>query len=235
MQDILKQKTLLYAEDEPDIQKQYAQYFKNYFKDVFLATDGKEALNIYEDKKPDVVVLDINMPKKNGLEVAQKIREHDDKTQILLLSARSDKKCLKTAIELGLVCYLEKPITRSDLTTALSKIRKKLEPLKCIKLWQIDEEYYTWNDASKELKYKDEVITLSKQESLLFTLFVSNLNANIDYQAIYEAVWYDIPSKDYKESTIKTLISTLRAKLPSKGVVNSYGVGYKLNVYKVTV
>lgn len=229
--NLLKQKTLLYAEDEIIIQKQYSQYFRNYFKTVLTALDGDEAYKIYYNKKPDVLILDINMPKLNGLEVAKKIREYDVDTKIILLTGRSDKETLKEAIELGLTTYLEKPITRESLKNTLVKLAQSLEKDTLKALWYINGDYYIWDSDKMELKYKDKQILLTKQENLLFQLFIVSNERNITYQDIYEAVWYDDFSKEFKESTIKTLISGLRIKLPPKAIKNAYGMGYFFNIY----
>ncbi len=113
--NFLKQMILLYAEDEVGIQKHYSNYFKHYFKFVYTAVNGKEALAKYREIEPDVVILDINMPYLSGLEVAKKIREDGSDVYIILLTARTDKKALIEAVELGLVTYLEKPICRDSL------------------------------------------------------------------------------------------------------------------------
>jgi len=229
--DLLKQKTLLYAEDEILVQKQYTNYFSNYFKEVFSAFDGLEAQNIYLDKKPDIVILDINMPKINGLEVANKIRKDDANTKIVLLTARSDKDTLKKAIELGLTTYLEKPITREDLKSTLIKLSQSFNDESITPLWYVDGYYYIWNNKIKELRYKDKFVFLTKQEISLLNLFIVSKQRHISYQDIYETVWYDDFSKEFKESTIKTMISCLRKKLPPKSIKNTYGLGYSINIY----
>ena len=119
----LKEKTLLYVEDEPAILEQYTKFFCNYFFHVFTAEDGLNAKKVYEDKKPDVIILDINLPKINGITLVKYIREKDRKTPIVLLTARSDKETLKSAIELDITTYLEKPITRNALKETLEKPR----------------------------------------------------------------------------------------------------------------
>ena len=228
--ELLKQKTLLYAEDELDIQKQYTQYFQNYFKYVFSVANGQEALSIYNKQKPDVLILDINMPQLNGLEVAKRIREQDSDINIILLTAKSDKETLKKAIELELTTYLEKPISRAALKEALKKLNNKMHKKTIKKLWLYENDYYVWDTEKQELTYKKQQIALTKQEMLLLNLFVRQNGIKTNYQDIYEVVWFD-SDKEYKEANIKTLISALRIKLPPKAIQNVYGVGYFLNIY----
>ena len=228
--NLLKQIVLLYADDEPDILKHYSNYFKNYFRVVHTAVDGKEALAAYRENKPDVVILDINMPYLSGLEVAKKIRESDSDVNIILLTARGDKEALMEAVELGLVTYLEKPIQRDALKKALTKLNQKIKSDNSINLWFYENSYYIWDKTKQQLFYKQEQILLTKQEIILLEILIANNGVKVNYQDIYEEIWFN-EDKEYKESTIKTLISALRVKLPPKAIENVYGMGYYLNIY----
>ncbi len=222
--------TLLYAEDELNILKQYSNYFKNYFLHVYTAVDGKQALSLYRDKKPDVAILDINMPFLNGLEVAKKMRIDNSDICIILLTARSDKRAFLEAVELDLTTYLEKPMKRDELKQALVKLSQKIKSKNSINLWLYDDSYYTWDKKQEKLFYNQHHISLTKQETILLALLISRDGAKINYQEIYESIWFD-EDREYKESTIKTLISTLRIKLPQNAIKNIYGMGYYLNFY----
>ncbi len=228
--NLLKQMVLLYAEDELDIQKYYSNYFKNYFKHVYTAANGRQALAMYEEFKPDVVILDINMPLLSGLKVARKIRETNTDIGIILLTARSDKEALIEAVEIGLVTYLEKPIKRDALKRALAKLNQKEKSKNSIKLWFYKNSFYIWNKTTQQLFYKKQQILLTKQEISLLEFLISNNGAKVSYQDIYEEIWFN-EDREYKESTIKTLISALRVKLPPKAIENIYGLGYYLNIY----
>ncbi len=228
--NLLKQMVLLYAEDELDIQKHYSNYFQNYFRYVYTAVDGEQALAIYKEHRPDVVILDINMPYLNGLEVARKIREDSSDISIILLTARTDKEALIEAVEIGLVTYLEKPIQRDALKHALAKLNQKLKSNNEINLWFYKNIFYIWNKTNQQLFYNQEQILLTKQEISLLEILISSNGAKVSYQDIYEEIWFN-EDREYKESTIKTLISTLRIKLPPKAIENVYGMGYYLNIY----
>ena len=228
MIDNLKNKTLLYAEDEINVQNQYATYFKNIFKSVYVANDGKEALLMFKQEKPDIVVLDINMPKINGIDLTKEIKQLNSKVPIILLTARSDKDTLKKAIELQLLTYLEKPVSRMDLKNALFKLANYFEDKDIIKLWELENTSFHWNKSKKILYANNENMKLTKKEILLFELLIEK-KGFCNYQDIYEFVWSD-SDKKYCESTIKTLISSLKSKLPKDTIKNQYGVGYTLSI-----
>jgi YesN/AraC family two-component response regulator len=79
--------TILYAEDEIETRKNYGNYLKRNFKEVYIAQNGEEALDYYEKFEPNIMLLDINMPFINGLALTKKIRENDKKTRIIILTA----------------------------------------------------------------------------------------------------------------------------------------------------
>jgi len=228
---ILKNKTLLYAEDEIEIQAQYEIFFKNYFYKVIVANDGQEALDLYNKHNPDVLILDINMPKIDGLTLVKNLRENKCEKDIVLLTARSDREALKKAITLHLTEYLEKPISRSELKNTLLKIENNMQDSSKKCLWQEEGVFFFWDEEKKELVSGDKVLTFTKNETILFELFISRfkLNTSITYQDIYETVWYD-KDKEYSETTIKTLLNRLRSKLPKNAIKNTYGLGYSINL-----
>lgn len=219
--------TILYAEDELSVQLQYGNYFRNIFKEVYIASDGAEALALYKQKSPDAVILDINMPQINGIELTKKLKELKADLPIILLTARSDKDTLKKAIELQLLTYLEKPVSRDNLKAALTKLSEKLDNNNLLCLWSNKEEvFYTWHKQKKLLSFGDKLIKLTKKETLLFEFFIQKKSV-CSYQDIYEYVWAD-SDKSYNESTIKTLLSSLKSKLPKDVIKNQYGIGYSL-------
>ena len=79
----MKNLTLLCVEDDVEIQEDIKYLFDSYFNTIYTALDGQEALNIYNKYNPNIILLDINIPKIDGLEVAKKIRETDKNTPII--------------------------------------------------------------------------------------------------------------------------------------------------------
>ncbi len=224
----LSDKTLLYAEDDLVTQLLHKDFFENYFDKVYSATDGRHAFEIYQTLKPDVVILDINMPFMDGLEICKKIREQDMNTRIVLLTARSDKETLLKAVELGLTTYLEKPVNAQKLTLALRKIADSFGN-KTIKLWTKEGKTYVWDCNRRELFFADEHIALTRNEKKLLELLIHSKQDKVNYQKIFDYLWFDNNDKNYSEAAIKTLIRSLRKKLPENAIKNVYGLGYFLN------
>ncbi|MFK5892688.1 MAG: response regulator, partial [Pseudomonadota bacterium] len=217
---ILKEKTLLYAEDELHTQQQYQYFFENYFKTVFTADNGKQALELYSSEQPDVLILDINMPLVSGLEVCKEIRKNDQHTQIILLTSRADKQALLEAVELGLTCYLEKPVARTELKQALAKIIETQPQTKDILLWDVNQQKYFWNTYKQTLCCDTSNILLTKKEKDLLQLLISTRKDKLTYHNIYQALHTQSNHSQFSETAIKTLIKALRKKLPENAIKN---------------
>ena len=224
--NILNQKKLLYVEDEKIIRDQYLKYFENFFQEVITADDGEEGLSLYYEINPDVVILDINMPKLNGLELSKKIKESNKEIPIILISAHDDKETLTSAIEIGVLLFLDKPLQRRSIKKMLEKLVSRFESKNIVPLWNVNNLLYTFNNLQSKLYCEGKEIKLTRNETLLLELLME-VNIKIMYQEIYEGVWKN-KNKEYCESTIKSLINTLRKKLPENAIENEYGMGYSI-------
>ena len=225
MRENLKNFTLLYAEDDKAIQKEMLEYFSSYFKEVFTANDGKEALEIYKQNKPDVMILDIYMPHLSGLELAKILRENDYKTKIVLITAFSKDSIMLEAINININYYITKPATLQNIKQMLDKIALDLSRSSSMIVEFKNNIYF--NLSSKQLLNKNEEIKLSKKESDLLELFCKNINKSIKIEDIMVYCWSDINFEVSLES-VKSLVSNLRKKLPKDSISNVYGVGYIL-------
>jgi len=227
MQDDTYPFNILFVEDEKEIRDNYVTYLKMFFNEVYEAVNGEEAYEIYKQKKPHIMIIDINMPKMNGIELLSKIRETDHTTKAIMLTAHTDTTLLLDASVLKLTKYLVKPISRNELRDALELAIKEIRsfsisPLKKIHL----KNDCTWDYESEELTCSNRAIKLTNKERKVFILFISNLNKIFtNEELIYEA-WIN---DDYgSEDGLKTLIKSLRKKLPQDTIKNVFGVGYKI-------
>jgi len=97
---------LLYIEDDRDIQEIYLNFLKELVGSVYCANDGEEGYNLYLSYKPDIILLDIKMPKIDGLTLAKKIRQIDKDVKIIITTSYAEQDKLLQAIELYLVRYI---------------------------------------------------------------------------------------------------------------------------------
>ena len=222
----LKNYTLLYAEDETIIRLNIYQLFQKYFKEVFLATNGQEALNLIEKHNPQILVLDIQMPHYSGIEIAKKVREYNKNIPIIIVTAYSDTSTLLEAMELNLTTYLIKPINKFKLQEFLTKIEQHFQN-------RLEERFYFsdncyWNVNKKILYTREEKITLLIKEIKLIELLITHVNKNLYFEDIMAVAWEDKFEEEISIASVKNLVSGLRKKLPKNSLKNIYGKGYTL-------
>jgi len=223
--------TLLYVEDDLDVLNDITFLLKDYFSNIYTAKDGKQALSHYAQYKPDIILLDINIPFISGIEVAKEIRITDTETPILFLSAYSDKDKLVDAINLGTSSYLVKPIKIKELTDAIDKIIKKIEPRddSAIEL----SNGYVWNSLDKTICFNKKIMRVTKKESLLLALLDKNRLNFLTACAIATNLSI-ATSKDEKCNNMVQLLSRFKKKILKNFkckaffIQNIYGMGYKI-------
>jgi len=224
MKDTLQQYTILYAEDETSVQKPTVEYLQRYFKEVYVADNGREALELYKQYSIDVVMLDIDMPYVDGLEVAKKIREENKEIPILIFTAFTDVDKLLKATELNLCKYLVKPVKPTEFKEALFKLGQTLKELNtsCYLL----NDGYIWDSIKKILSINDKRIELNHKETLLLDLLVTNKQICVSFESIMAVVWKDGFDTEISIDAVKFHVSQLRKKLPENSIKSVYGKGY---------
>jgi len=222
---------LLYIEDDEDIQSIYIDILNEYANEVYCANDGEEGYESYLTYKPDIILLDINMPKIDGLTLAKKIREIDKNVKIIITTAYGEQENLLKAIELYLIKYILKPIKIDTLREALSKAVEEIEELRGESLKHIFllDKDILW-DSKKEFLSKDgKEIKLTKNERRLLTLLSSDKNKVFTFFEIFNHLSYDDFDKEYDANQIRALVKLIRRKIPKNAIANVYGEGYKFN------
>jgi len=227
MQEVYPYK-ILFVEDEEATRKNYVTYLKMLFSEVYEASDGEKAYQLYKEKKPDILILDVNIPKLNGLELLEKIRENDYTTKAIMFTAHSDKNFLLQAVSLQLTRYLVKPVSRKDLKEALDIAINELLKYSVTPIQKIDlKDNYSWDMELKELKHHNTLIELTSKERILLSLLFSYKNRVFSYDDIFEYVWgYN---EEISLNGLKNMIKRLRKKLPEDTIINVFNEGYKIN------
>jgi len=226
MKEILKTHSILYAEDNKVLQSTTVEYLKRFFKEVYVANDGKEALDLYRKFQPHVLLLDVDMPHVDGLSVAGQIRQNDENIPIVMMTAFTDTEILLEATELNLSTYLVKPVSSIKFKEVLQKVSQKLEMSASYSV--LLEEGYVWHSNTKILKKKGEIISLPHKEQALLTLLISHRKHCVSFEEIMAVVWEDKLDKEISIDAVKYHVSQLRKKLPEGCIQSIYGRGYTL-------
>lgn len=225
MKNSLKNLTLLYVEDDEMIRLNAVEYLSRICDNVLEAKDGVEALKVYKESKPHMIISDIKMPKMNGLEMAEKIRQTDKKTPIIIATAHTEVDYLLKAVELQLIKYIVKPITAIKLQEALSLSLDYLT-VNSGNLLKITP-FTIYDILNKTLLIENKIVKLTKNEQLLLELFANHHQRAITYEEIESRIWsYDGMSMD----ALRSLVRSLRKKLKCNCIDNISGIGYRLKV-----
>ncbi len=225
---ILKSKTILYVEDEPQIQKSVRTYLEHYFGRVIVADDGQMALEYYRRYHPDVLLLDINLPKRDGLEVAREIRREDDTTKIVMLTAHTEQEKLLVATELNLCKYLIKPVTPKHFKMMLQLLAEKMaKEATSREIISLTPTCY-WESETQQLWHEGTPISLSLKERKLLQLLLEHRQQRVSYEDIMVALWEDAYEREISLNSVKNQVSSLRKKAPNLKIESIYGVGYVL-------
>lgn len=223
--------TLLYVEDDKEALEDVVFLLKRYFDEIYTASNGEEGLALFTKNSIDIVLLDINMPKINGLELASKIREVDENIPILFLTAHSETQKLLSAINLQAISYLIKPFNVDELRNSVLKAIKFVNKRKNnINRILLNNSFY-WNDLNTELYYKNKLLALTKNEILLVKSLFENRNRFLTAEELSEIIFED---KKIETNSIVQLISRFKNKIIKKinndifFIENIYSQGYRI-------
>ena len=220
--DQLKEYTVLVVEDEEGIRKRLVNTLKYYFKDVLEASNGEDGYDLYCEYKPDVILSDIEMPHKNGIEMISKIRSSDLDTIVIMVTAYSNEEYLLDLINLHINHYILKPVHSQSLLNGIiegfgNRLTSNL---------MFNEDLY-FDISKQELIYKKSIVLLRKREKEFLQLLYKNAESITTYEQIEEYIWKD---RSMSMSALKTFIKELRQKLPLDIVKNIPQTGYKLQL-----
>jgi len=221
---LLKKSTILLAEDEENVRESFKKVLLLYVNEVYTATNGEEAYNLYTKYRPDIVITDIKMPKLNGLELVKKIREINHTVPIIVTSAYTDQDFLLKSIKLSLVDYVIKPVKESDLNKLLKECAKLLyeKSGNIIKLKH--DSFYDFDN--KLFIYKDESISLTQKEISFFEILLVHKGNLVTKQDIEDKIYI------YEEaplSALKNLVFKLRKKIVTDIIQTVGKLGYMIS------
>ena len=221
-------KTILVVDDEKPIIDILVYNLQKEGYNTIEATDGEMGLNLAIEKRPNLILLDVMMPKLDGWSVLRKIRQESN-LPVIMLTARGEEQDELFGFELGVDEYISKPFSPKILVARVEAILKRTAPdSKEVKDYggvEIDKE-------GRTVKVDGKLIELSLREYELLTYLVENKDIALSRDKILNNVWnYDY----YGDSrTIDSHIKKIRHKLGKKGkyIETVRGIGYKFEIKK---
>jgi two-component system, OmpR family, response regulator VicR len=236
---LLSQERILVVDDEKEIADLLKDYLGAEGFQVLTASDGEEALKIYREFAPDLAILDIMLPRIDGMELCRMIR-NDSPIPIIMLSARKSDMDKILGLGLGADDYVTKPFSPSELAARIKAQLRRYNQLAKLMLQEEKTEKINFNGLELDLKgysvsLNNIKIELSGKEFEVLKLLTLHANQVLTKEQIYNKIWgYD----DYGDiNTVTVHIRKLREKLekdPSNPqfIKTVWGVGYKFEVEK---
>lgn len=221
---------VLLAEDEPALAQIVKESLETRDFQVSLAKEGNEALLQFQKNTPDILVLDVMMPLKDGFTLAKEIRQLNEEVPIIFLTAKSQPLDVVEGFNVGGNDYLKKPFSMEELIVRIHNLlnRKKLqETSEILKIGK-----YTFHFPKQTLTYGDDKSELlTHREAHLLYHLCKNRNEVLDRSLILRKLWGD--DDFFSARSMDVFISKLRKKLSKDEevqIVNVRGYGYKLIV-----
>ncbi|HIP47583.1 MAG TPA: response regulator [Lutibacter sp.] len=223
MFDRLKDKTALYIEDEIEVLEQISKVFENYFERIYVVDNAEGGYEILLKYKVDILLVDIELPKMNGIELIGKIREKNKNIQIIVVSAYTKTNYFLECINYKVDAYIIKPFTFLKIQELLKKLNHEFKTDEITSTILYFDDNFSFNSTSSQLLYNNTMIHLTKKERTLLIFFLEHKNhlisiANIEYQ-----LW---PDKESNPSRRRSLISRLRTKLKQNFIETYPSEGY---------
>lgn len=219
-------KTILVVEDEKDIRESLKKSLIENNYAVETAEDGAQAINMVDKKMPDLVILDLGLPKISGESVLQEIKKNYPNMPVIILSAKSQTSDIVTGFNLGADNYVPKPFIIEEL---LARIKARFNAMGegRFKLTVADLEL---NNDTKEVKRAGKLIGLTPKEFELLHYLMANTGRVLSRESILNKVW--LYSPEIESRVVDVYIGYLRRKIDyrqKKKLIHSIrGFGYSI-------
>ena len=225
-------RNILVVEDDKNISDLIHMYLVKEGFDVRIAGDGGKALEEFQKKEPDLILLDIMLPVMDGWAVCAKIRE-TSKVPIIMLTAKSEVFDRIQGLEMGADDYIVKPFSAREVVARVKAVLRRLamakeQPQQVLRFDDLE-----ININNYDVRVKGERVPFTPKEVEIFQLLASHPGKVYERETILSLVWgYDF----YGDTrAVDTQIKRIRQKLPPEGstswsIKTVYGVGYKFEV-----
>lgn len=224
---------VLLVEDEPVLAGIVKESLEKRGFEIDVAPDGVAGWSMFKQNKPDVCVIDVMMPRKDGFSLVSDIRLADDDTPLIFLTARTQTADVLKGQELGADDYLKKPFSMEELILRLNALVKRRKPvLTPISDTGIVIGRFIFNAKHQQLIYGEEIGMLSQRESDLLSLLLQHKNGLLDRKLALIKLWGD--DNPFTARSMDVYITRLRKLLQKDSsieIVNSRGLGYSLMEY----
>lgn len=218
---------ILYVEDEPFLARIVKESLESRDFEVTMVDDGKDAIARFQSLKPDICVLDVMLPTKDGFSLAKEMRQLAPSLPIIFVTAKIQTEDLLKGFEAGGNDYIRKPFSMEELIVRVTNLLQLTQSQKATPLENIAIGRYEFLPLRYELRYEATVKKLSHRESTLLQTLIDNKNATVLRKDILLKLWGD--DSFFNSRNLDVYITKLRDYLredPSIQIITIKGIGY---------
>ena len=214
---------ILLVEDDETLSELISEYLSEQGYDVTVRADAKAALDTAYERKFDILILDVKLPKGDGFSLLRELRRLGDDTPAIFTTSLNALQDLEIGYKSGCDDYLKKPYELKELLLRIQILIKR-------KFSHLNDEFIELNDgykfypSSKTLRQNGQIINLSNKESELLALFLENKNALLSKETIFEKIWNY--GEEPSELSLRVYVKNLRRILGKDAIINRRGDGY---------
>ena len=227
---------ILIVEDEPKIRGGLRDFLEFHGFEVSEAEDGLEAERAVEQKKFDLILLDLMLPKISGEQLCLKWRQNDLQTPIIMLTAKGQEKEKIEGLNLGADDYITKPFSLEELLARIKAVLRRTDPGRAVgKTFS----FAGWQVNIPELKIKSDNTErqISQREAQIIRYFAANPGRVISRDELYKTIWGEIMT-DIGTRTVDMHIAKLRSKIENDSadpqiIKTVRGAGYQFEKLKI--
>jgi DNA-binding response OmpR family regulator len=219
---------ILYIEDEPFLGKIVKESLESRGYTVLMETDGSKVLELYENSKPDVCVLDVMLPNLDGFSIAEEIRRRDYQTPLIFLTAKTQTQDLVRGFESGGNDYLRKPFSMEELIVRIENLLRMRTRHGNEKPDDYQLGIYRFQPVKQVLHDGVEERKLSFRESELLKMLVRNRDQIVDRREILKLIWGD--DNFFNSRNLDVYINKIRGYLKKDSrleIITIKGIGYR--------
>ena len=217
---------ILLLEDEFMLRSSIEEYLEASCHQVKGFSNGTDVLDAFKEETFDLLLLDINVPKLNGLKLLQELNDLEIIVPTIFISANLDIEDISSAFDLGACDYLKKPFHLKELGIRIDRVKRE-QDIKSSSHLLLSKKYYFSKDE-KLLFCNNSSQTLTKKQLQILTLLCENIGIVVDFEKFRSFVW---DSEPVDNATIRAEISRFRKSLKEDFISNIKGVGYKIERY----
>ena len=217
---------VLIVEDDKEIREGVQIYLQSQGYKVFQAADGIEGLEVLEKEEIHLAIIDIMMPRMDGIRMTMKLREKYD-FPVIMLSAKSEEVDKITGLNIGADDYVIKPFRNRELVSRIRNVLRRTEKIRRLTCGNIAVE----PDTGKVYRHGEPIAVTKLEYKILMTLF-SNPHKIFTREEILNGIW-DMAGNFVNDNTLTVTMKRLREKLGDKEgnvIVTVRGIGYRLNL-----